>query len=98
MNGEQPEEHDEYILVNITEQIVKRRVRAAMAEMDMCQCEKCYLDACAIILNKLPPQYVTTKKGKLLSLVNVSTLQSQTTLTVHVLQALTLVKKSPRHQ
>jgi hypothetical protein len=45
VSQEQPENHDEYILVNITEQIVKRRVRTAIAEMDMCPCEKCYLDA-----------------------------------------------------
>lgn len=97
MSEERPENHDEYILVNITEQVVKKKVRAAMAEFDMCQCDKCYLDACAIILNKLPPHYVTTQKGKLLTLVDVSTLQSQTNLTVHVLQALILVKNSPKH-
>jgi len=92
------EEHmEDYALVNTTEQLVREKVRELMPGLDMCQCEKCYLDACAIILNQLEPHYVTTRKGELLTLLDASERQAQVGLTVHVLQALQKIKESPRH-
>ena len=93
----QPEKHDDYVLVNITEQIVRKKVDEMMAEADMCRCPQCYLDVCALILNKLPSHYATTRKGELLTLVEASRLQFKTDLTVCVLQALRMVQEHPRH-
>ena len=98
MNTSQPEKHDEYVLINITEQIVRKKVAEAMEQYGMCHCQQCYLDACALILNKLPPHYATTLKGELLTLVEASRIQFRTDLTVLVMQALEKVKKSPRHK
>jgi competence protein ComFB len=87
-----------YVLVNITEQLVRKKVREMMKDLDMCQCEKCFLDACAIILNQqLDPHYVTTKKGELLTLLDATGYQYKTDLTVSVLQALKAVKEHPQH-
>jgi competence protein ComFB len=86
-----------YILVNITEQIVMKKVRELMKHYDMCQCEKCFMDACAIILNQLGPHYVTTKKGELLTLLDATAFQYQTDLTVCALKALKRVKELPKH-
>jgi len=84
--------------VNITEQLVRKKVRELMKDLDMCQCEKCFLDACAIILNqRLDPHYVTTKKGELLTLLDATGYQYKTDLTVSVLQALQAVKDNPQH-
>ncbi len=89
---------DGYVLVNITEQLVRKKVRDTMKDFDMCQCEKCFLDACAIILNQqLDSHYVTTKKGELLTLLDATGYQYKTDLTVSVLQALKAVQKSPQH-
>lgn len=84
-------------LVNITEELVKEKVKEMMASYDMCKCEKCYLDACALVLNVLRPRYVTTHKGSLLSQLSAANNEYQTELTVSVLQALMRVKESPRH-
>jgi len=86
-----------YVLVNITEHLVRKKVRELMADYDMCQCEKCYLDACAITLNQLDSHYVTTRKGELLTLLDATAYQYKTDLTVYVLQALKRVKESPQH-
>lgn len=91
------ETKQKYILVNITEELVKKKVRQTMPTFDMCQCEKCYLDACAISLNNLKPQYVTTLKGTLLTKLSDTQFQYQTDLQIQVINALMAVKNSPRH-
>ena len=86
-----------YVLVNITEQLVRKKVQDMMRDYDICQCEKCFLDACAITLNQLDQHYVTTKKGELLTLLEATGYQYKTDLTVYVLKALKRVKASPQH-
>jgi competence protein ComFB len=88
----------DYQLVNVIEELVKSRVKEMMKEDDMCRCDKCYLDACAIVLNTLKPQYVTTSKGSLLAMLSDTNLQYITDLTVKVVRALKLVKNYPRHK
>jgi len=88
---------NQIMLVNVIEEIVKKKVRQLMTEYDMCKCEKCYCDACALVLNSLKPQYVTTKKGMLLELLSGGEMQYLTDLTVRSLNALKLVKNYPRH-
>jgi competence protein ComFB len=90
-------EKKQYLLVNITEELVKRKVKKMMADTDMCQCEKCYLDVCAIVLNRLQALYVTTEKGALLSLLDASHYQYKIDLTVYIMQAMEKTKKSPKH-
>jgi competence protein ComFB len=94
---DKPNETKEYLLVNITEELVRRKVKSLMAAADMCCCDKCYYDVCALILNNMPPQYVTTEKGKLLSLLNTTGSQFQTNLVVHATQAIEKVRQSPMH-
>lgn len=86
-----------YVPVNVVEELVKSKVRELMATYDMCRCEKCYWDTCAIILNQLKPHYFTTEKGLLLSMLSATDYQFKTDLAVTVLKALKIVKDSPRH-
>jgi competence protein ComFB len=97
MNNESAKKYIEYELVNITEEVVKKKVRELMAGMDMCLCEKCYCDACALVLNALRPHYVTTEKGLLLTMLSAENSQFKADLTTAVLQALMTVKASPKH-
>jgi len=87
----------EYQLVNIIEELVKSHVRQIMGTYDMCRCEKCYLDACAIVLNSLKPQYVTSSKDSILDMLSDSNLQYITDLTARIARALKLVKEYRRH-
>lgn len=87
----------EYVLINIVEEIVKKKVREAMATDDMCQCDKCFSDVCCIILNNLKPRYVTTEKGYLLTLLAEEELQFKADLTAGIIKAIKLVREKPMH-
>jgi competence protein ComFB len=87
----------EYVLVNIAEELVRKKVREMMASYDMCKCEKCYLDVCALVLNQTHSRYYTTEKGKLLQLLDTTNYQFKTDLIVMVLQAMKFVKEHPKH-
>lgn len=91
------ETNKEYILVNVAEELVKKKVSEMMPGFDMCQCDKCFLDVCALVLNDTKAQYITTEKGKLLKLLEDTDYQFTTDLVVLVLKAFKAVKKCPRH-
>jgi competence protein ComFB len=96
MNGVE-QEKKEYVLVNVAEELVKKKVKEMMASFDMCKCEKCYFDVCAIVLNKTDSRYYTTEKGKLLNLLDATNYQFKTDLVVAVLKAMKFVKENPKH-
>lgn len=87
----------EYVLVNIIEEIVKKKVKEAIAGYNMCHCDKCFWDVCCIILNTLKPRYVTTEKGYLLTLLAEEELQFKADLTVGIIKAIKLVRENPKH-
>ncbi len=88
---------DEFILVNIVEDLVRTTVLHAMKEIDMCTCKKCQLNACAIALNSLPSKYVTTTKGTLLAEIGFMNSTFQFEVVVQVAKALKIVKECPLH-
>lgn len=88
---------DELILVNIMEEIVRKRVRDTMKEMGACTCETCYLNACALALNALKPQYVTTEKGALFVKITDTELANSVNILVAVTKAVIQIKENPRH-
>ena len=92
-----PQPGERYILVNAVEATVVRQVAEMIQYIEMCRCEKCFKDACALVLNQMQPHYVTTRRGELLTQVNQSVRDKHIDLTVKVVQALQLVKESPRH-
>ncbi len=94
--SQQPDDNG-YVIVNVYEELVKQNVLEMMNYMNMCSCDKCVADACALVLNQLPPLYVTTRKGELITQVHQTTQDQHIDLTVKVVQALQMVKDSPRH-
>ncbi len=87
----------ELYFTNVLEEVVRERACRLIEHMDMCKCQRCLYDACAIALNSLPPKYVTTTKGALLSQVGYINLDNRTEIDVHVIKALKIVKEHPRH-
>ena len=88
---------DQLILVNIMEEFVKEKVWETMETLGACDCETCWLNACALALNELHPKYVTTTKGALISEINEMKLENQTNILVQVTKAVMQVMKQPRH-
>ena len=86
-----------FILRNYWEDKVVERTREIVSKMDVCQCEKCFLDICALVLNKLPPQYVTTERGNLMRKVPAASSKMETELTVLISQSIKMVNEKPMH-
>jgi competence protein ComFB len=87
-----------YILFNAMEEAVKEEVRATMANVNICRCDKCYIDICALVLNNMIPQYATSQEGILMK--KASTLLSMETLTKlsgEIFSAIDKVKNKPDH-
>ena len=87
----------ELVLINIVEEMVRRRVDEQIKDLDMCKCDRCRLNACAIALNCLPPHYVTSERGALLGELDDTEINYQTSLTVEVMKALLIVQEQPLH-
>ena len=86
-----------YILRNYWEDKVMEKVRSIVGKMDMCQCDKCFIDICALVLNKLPPQYMTTEKGNLMLKVPGTTAKTELELTVLISRCAKMVQDRPKH-
>lgn len=99
MNNDNPTQSspEDFILVNIVEDLVMTTVQHAMKDIDMCRCHKCQLNASAIALNALPSRYVTTTKGSLLAEIGFMNSAFQFEVIVEVSKALKMVKEHPRH-
>ena len=87
-----------FTLVNINEELVKREAKSIMQTVDMCRCDKCYFDVCALVLNQMPPQYTTTQKGALLASIQHIKRPQEIDLMLLIAMACKMVKESPRHQ
>lgn len=88
---------DNVILLNIVEEFVKAQVKESIKEHDVCSCETCYLNACAIALNALQPKYVTTTKGTLMEEISAMQPNNYTNILVEVTKAVMKVDKFPHH-
>jgi competence protein ComFB len=80
------------------EEAVHEEVRATMANINICRCDKCYNDVCALVLNNMGPQYVTSREGILMkkakTLLSIDTL---TKLSSEIFNAMDKVKNNPEH-
>ena len=88
---------EEFILRNYWEDKVVERARTMIGKMEMCTCDKCLFDVAALVLNKLPPQYVTTHKGSLMMQIPATTAKMELELTVLLSRSAKMVKDKPMH-
>lgn len=86
-----------YNLKNYNEEVVLELTTEMMAEVEMCQCEKCKFDIMALALNQLKPCYVVTFKGFLLANLEATKVQSQADALSAVLHGINQVKANPQH-
>lgn len=86
-----------YIFVNVAEEIVRSKVPSIMEESNMCTCDRCTNDVVALALNKIPPRYVVTQKGKLYARINACLPQYQADLLEAIVSACKTVKANTRH-
>lgn len=99
--GAFPPQTGNYILVNAYDDLIRSNVwRLMMTDPDMCHCEKCFLDVCALVFNSHHgyAKFVTTKSGATLAKVPEMSYGRQAEMTVAILEAITRTKDFPKHE
>ena len=89
-----------YRFYNAMEEVVLYQVRNVIKrDEEMCKCEKCFYDVCALVLNNLStPKYVTSEEGALMSKVgSAMKVENVGVLSVEVIKAVNMVKGKPNH-
>ena len=87
-----------YYFKNTWESVVVEEVEATLKHVkNMCKCERCFADICAITLNSLDPRYVTTAMGELEDRVAMLDFEKQMKVSTEVFDAIDIVKNNPRH-
>jgi competence protein ComFB len=83
---------------NLLEAVVIREHERLLPDMtDACSCPLCREDVLVHALNRLPPRYVATLTGEVLSEVQMEADQGRADVTVALLEAFRVVRESPRH-
>jgi competence protein ComFB len=88
---------EKFIFVNVAEEIVRSKVLPMMKDFEMCTCDRCTNDVVALALNKLPPKYVVTMKGRLYARINACLPQYQTDTLTAITDACNTVRNNSRH-
>jgi len=83
---------------NYIEKFVRDEMKH-MFEIDktICKCDNCYQDIMTLTMNNMPPMYVASDVGHILTMYNLSKDQLRAQVMVEILKAVMTVKKNPRH-
>lgn len=83
---------------NYMEDIVSDEMEKLLADTkDVCKCQKCRLDMAAWALNRLPPQYIVTEKGRVYTKINEQNIQFQVDVMREVTKAILNISRNPKH-
>ncbi|MCX7614829.1 MAG: late competence development ComFB family protein [Clostridiales bacterium] len=84
-------------LINVVEEMVWIKIDEIIKTMDMCECSKCRLNACAIALNSLKPVYIITENDAKDADGYTENPEFQVKVIQEVTRALEIVKECPLH-
>jgi competence protein ComFB len=83
---------------NYMEDMVKEELEALLAETDdICKCQKCKFDIMVWALNRLPPKYVITDKGRMFTKLKEQEVQFRADVVRVLTKAMLHVSKNPLH-
>lgn len=82
---------------NYMEEWVEACVNEIIDKFEVCKCERCRKDICALALNNLPPLYVATVKGKIMTGLNTLEKQYEADVLSVVSKAIQRVAKEKHH-
>lgn len=86
-------------LINYTEKSVHEHLKEYLQlhPGQFCTCDQCLEDITAYALNRLPPRYVTTHKGEVITDFCLSEPFDRTKVLTEVIRAINAVSKNPSH-
>ncbi len=82
---------------NVMEELVEEKIEGIMKEAGCCTCERCEADVAAYVLNRIPPKYVATEKGELITKSLQFDREFKVKLLIMISEGARVVKESPRH-
>ncbi len=85
-------------IFNYMEEVVKEKLDEIMDERnDLCKCQKCRLDIMVWALNRVPPKYVITEKGRMYTKLREQETQFKADVVRELVKAVQQVSKNPQH-
>ncbi|GBF32903.1 hypothetical protein DCCM_2000 [Desulfocucumis palustris] len=90
------------MVVNCTEIAVRELFPEALKSYqqrvnNICTCQRCLDDIVALALNYLPPHYVGSERGSIITSVDYQRLGGRTEVFARICQAIKVVYENPRH-
>ena len=82
---------------NVLEDILELEFDEMTSSLNICTCPQCRTDIIAYALNQLPPRYVATQAGMVLSKADLHEPQKHTDIQAALARAIDLVAKQPHH-
>ncbi|OPX18135.1 hypothetical protein BXT86_02740 [candidate division WOR-3 bacterium 4484_100] len=83
---------------NYIERIVREELnRFLEQDRSICRCNKCFQDIMTLTLNNLPPMYVASDVGHIMTMFNLTRDQVRAQVMVELIKAIEQVKNNPRH-
>jgi competence protein ComFB len=83
---------------NYMEDVVQDELELLLAEKEnICKCQKCKLDMMVWALNRLPPKYVITSKGRLYTKLKEQEVQFRADVVKELTKAIMCIGKNPQH-
>mgnify|MGYP001766829338 FL=1 len=83
---------------NYMEDVVQDELELLLAERDnICKCQKCKYDMMVMALNRLPPQYVITNRGRLYTKLTEQEAQFKADVVKELTKAILKVSRNPQH-
>lgn len=83
---------------NYMEKMAEEELEMLLNERkDVCKCQKCVMDMMVFALNRLPPKYVITDKGRMYTKLKEQELQFKTDVVKELTKAIDIISKNPEH-
>lgn len=85
-------------LHNVMEDIVEQTIEENINNLGICTCPICRRDLLSLVLNRVPPKYVSSRKGAMLTKVGSDmSYDSKITLVTEIARCAQIVKENPNH-
>ena len=83
---------------NYMEEVVQDELELLLSERDdICKCQKCKFDIMVWALNRLPPKYVITDRGRLYTKLKEQEVQFKADVVKELTKAILYICKNPQH-
>ena len=83
---------------NHMEDVVKDTLEDLLSKKeDICKCEKCKFDIMAWALNRLPPKYIVSDRGRIFTKLQEVEVQFRADVVRELTKAISHISKNPQH-